>query len=108
MSMTVFWKYFFPPLYALLIYSNIRLVNDLVDKNDKFWERPWTDTFSEITACILFSYVFVYAVLVLADQVKAFPIHGNLDLRSNLIILSIIYCYAFVLVHLHLHKVYAR
>ena len=34
-----FWKYSFPPLYGLLIYFTIRLINDTL-ADDKFWERP--------------------------------------------------------------------
>lgn len=37
--MNWFWKYSFPPLYGLLIYFTIRLINDTL-AYDKFWERP--------------------------------------------------------------------
>ena len=46
--MKAFWKYIFPALFGLLIYSTIRLVNDLVDVNSKFWERPLEVTLVEV------------------------------------------------------------
>jgi two-component system, LytTR family, sensor kinase len=53
--MKFFWKYLFPPLYGLLIYTIIRLVSDLTDGYE-FWKRSLRLNLVEILGCILLSY----------------------------------------------------
>jgi len=38
--MKFFWKYLFPPLFGLLIYATIRLINDTIS-GFAFWRRNW-------------------------------------------------------------------
>jgi len=50
--MKFFWKYIFPVLYALVLYTVIRLVTDLTN-GYKIWERPWQQNAVEIGAVVL-------------------------------------------------------
>ncbi len=59
--MKFFWKYIFPPLFGLLIYATIRVINDTISEF-KFWERAWTTNAIEICATILMGYVLFYAL----------------------------------------------
>ena len=51
-------KHIFPLLYGLLIYTSIRLVNDIISET-KFWERHWSINAIEIATTIIVSYIFV-------------------------------------------------
>jgi sensor histidine kinase YesM len=53
--MKFFWKYLFPPLYGLLIYTVIRLVSDLTNGYE-FWKRSLRLNLVEILGCTLLSY----------------------------------------------------
>jgi len=53
--MKLFWKYLFPPLYGLLVYTIIRLVSDLTDGYE-FWKRSIRLNLVEILGCMLLSY----------------------------------------------------
>lgn len=55
-----FKRYFFPPLYGLVVYFTIRLLLDTVT-GMKFWQRDWSLNAIELTACVLFSYLFIAA-----------------------------------------------
>ncbi len=57
--MQKFWKYAFPPLYGLIIYITIRLVNDTVT-GFKFWLRPWHVTAIEVAASSVIGYLLLY------------------------------------------------
>jgi sensor histidine kinase YesM len=50
--MKFFWKYIFPALFGLLIYTSIRLVTDTTT-GYKFWERSWKINAIEITVVII-------------------------------------------------------
>ena len=52
--MKFFWKYLFPPIYGLLIYTVIRLVSDLTNGYE-FWKRSLRLNLVEM-GCILLSY----------------------------------------------------
>jgi sensor histidine kinase YesM len=55
-----FWKYVFPPLFGLLVYATLRVINDSIS-HFKFWERAWTTNAIEL-ACVPFSgYIIMYA-----------------------------------------------
>lgn len=56
--MKFFWKYIFPPLYGLLLYTVIRLVSDLTNQ-DKFWERRLEQNLAEIIGVVILSYPMV-------------------------------------------------
>jgi len=59
--MKVFWKYIFPPLFGLLVYATIRVINDTVS-GFKFWKRDWTTNAMEICTSILMGYVMNYVL----------------------------------------------
>ena len=56
--MKIFWKYFFPPLYGLLVYFTIRLLTDSVTEM-KFWYRPLSLNTIEITTAALMGYLLI-------------------------------------------------
>jgi hypothetical protein len=56
--MKVFWKYFFPPLYGLVVYVTIRILLDTVT-GMRWWQRNWRINTADLLACILFSYIFI-------------------------------------------------
>lgn len=51
------WQIIGPVLIGLIIYSSLRLVNDVIS-GTKFWERPLHVNVTEIVGVILFSYLF--------------------------------------------------
>ena len=53
--MKFFWKYIFPALFGLLIYTSIRLVTDTAT-GYKFWERSWKINAIEITVVVLVTF----------------------------------------------------
>lgn len=55
------WKYLFPPLYGLLIYFTIRLINDTLAV-DHFWERPLLLNAIEIGFTVLMGYIVYFAM----------------------------------------------
>ena len=55
--MRIFWKYIFPAVFGLLIYTSIRLVTDTTTR-EKFWTRPWQVNAIEVIIVVLMSYVF--------------------------------------------------
>lgn len=57
---SLFKRYFFPPLYGLFVYFTIRLVLDTVT-GMKFWHRTWRLNTFEIIYCMLFGYLFIFA-----------------------------------------------
>lgn len=56
-----FWKFLFPPLYGLLIYFTIRLINDTLE-HDPFWDRPWTLNAIEMCCSAVMGYVIFFAL----------------------------------------------
>lgn len=56
-----FWTYVFPPLFGLLNYFTIRLINDTL-ASDPFWERAWTLNALEIAVCMLTGYVTIFSL----------------------------------------------
>jgi hypothetical protein len=54
-----FWKYFFPPLYGLLVYFTIRLLLDSVT-GMKFWKRDMAQNALELSITILVSYLVLW------------------------------------------------
>jgi two-component system, LytTR family, sensor kinase len=59
--MKFFWRYIFPILFGLLVYTSIRLVNDTT-AHAKFWMRAWQTNFIEITSVIAVCFVFQAAL----------------------------------------------
>ena len=57
--MKYFWKYIFPCLFALIIYTTVRLVNDFTAET-KFWRRPAHTTIIEVGSTIIIAYIIQY------------------------------------------------
>lgn len=57
--MTKFWKYLFPPLYGLLIYFSIRLLDDTVS-GMKFWKRDFGLNLLEIVVSMIGGFLLVW------------------------------------------------
>ncbi|HKH61756.1 MAG TPA: histidine kinase [Flavitalea sp.] len=57
--MKVFWKYIFPILFGLIIYTSIRLVND-IQGGFQFWKRPFHTNAIEIGSVIIVSYMIQF------------------------------------------------
>jgi hypothetical protein len=53
--MRFFWKYLFPPVYGLLIYTIIRLVSDLTN-GDEFWHRGLRQNTVEVVGVIILAF----------------------------------------------------
>lgn len=64
----------FPLLYGLLIYTSLRLVNDIIS-GTQFWKRHWSINAIEVTTTIIVSYIFTW---ILNYFIKKFSrIHGT-------------------------------
>ncbi|HYF30855.1 MAG TPA: histidine kinase [Chitinophagaceae bacterium] len=59
--MSIFFRYIFPPLFGLLIYTSLRLVNDIIS-GTQFWKRHWSINAIEVASCIIVSYFFVFII----------------------------------------------
>ncbi|OQP68515.1 sensor histidine kinase [Niastella populi] len=55
-----FWKYVFPGLFGLVIYTTVRVINDTVS-HFRFWERAWEFTAIEVVFVIGTGYITMYA-----------------------------------------------
>src|SRR5258706_10282025 len=77
--MKVCWKYLFPILFGLLIYTCIRLVTD-TSTGYKFWERSWQINVIEVSVVILTTFVsdrlLKYATRNFQKQQKNFSIRN--------------------------------
>lgn len=67
--MKFFWKYIFPVLYGLVMYTVIRLVSDLTNA-DKFWERRLSQNVIEVVGVIITSYFFIKLPRYFANRNK--------------------------------------
>ena len=67
--MKIFWRYIFPILFGLIIYTSIRLVNDTT-AGVKFWERNWQINAIEIAGVVIVSYLLKGAVDYLIHYFK--------------------------------------
>ena len=56
--MKKYWKYIRPPLFGLLIYVTVRVLNDTISKF-RFWERDWRINTIEIVSTIGVSYLLL-------------------------------------------------
>jgi sensor histidine kinase YesM len=59
--MKAFFRYIFPALFGLVIYTSLRLVNDVIS-NTQFWKRHWSINAIEISSCIIISYIFAWII----------------------------------------------
>lgn len=56
-----FWKYGFPPLYGLLVYFTIRLINDTLFY-EPFWDRSWKLNAFEMFCSAMMGYLLFYVL----------------------------------------------
>ena len=56
-----FWTYLFAPVYGLLIYFTIRLINDTLSY-DPFWDRSWKLNAFEMGCSVVMGFVMVYVL----------------------------------------------
>ena len=59
--MKFFWKYIFPPLFGLLVYATVRVMNDTIS-GFEFWKRDWRTNAVEISASILMGFIINYVL----------------------------------------------
>lgn len=59
--MKLFWRYIFPVLFWMLIYTCIRLINDTT-VGMKFWQRPLQTNLSEIVLGILITFIYMFVI----------------------------------------------
>lgn len=59
--MKTFFRYIFPALFGLLIYTSLRLVNDIIS-DTRFWERHWVINAIELGTCVIISYIFDFII----------------------------------------------
>lgn len=59
--MKIFLRYIFPFIFGLLIYTSLRLVNDVIS-DTQFWKRHWSINAIELTGCIIISYLFSWII----------------------------------------------
>ena len=52
-------RWWFPPIFGLLIYISIRLAQDLIS-GTRFWTRPWITTAIEVGSAVLVSYPVIW------------------------------------------------
>jgi two-component system, LytTR family, sensor kinase len=57
--MNKFFKYVFPFIFGLVIYTSLRLVNDIISET-QFWKRHWSINAIEISTTIIVSYIFAF------------------------------------------------
>ncbi|HEU4551522.1 MAG TPA: histidine kinase [Chitinophaga sp.] len=61
------WRLIFPVVYGLLIYTSIRLVNDVIT-GTRFWLRPWALNATEIAVVTVSSYVYLWGIHKLLEK----------------------------------------
>jgi len=62
-----FFKYVFPFIFGLVIYTSLRLVNDVIS-GTQFWKRHWSINAIEITSTIIISYIFSFILNYLVNK----------------------------------------
>jgi two-component system, LytTR family, sensor kinase len=98
LSMKFFWKYIFPAVFGLIIYTTVRLVNDTTAKA-KFWERPWYTTAIEIVTVIIVGYL---AQWLLNYHIRKFNKQHNKPINGKTIAkeFATVYFSLFILINL--------
>jgi len=81
MTMQQKWqRLLFPVVYGLIIYTSIRLVNDVIT-GTRFWMRPWATNAIEIAVAILSSYIYFWGVHKLLERNQR-RFSGHISTRS--------------------------
>jgi sensor histidine kinase YesM len=94
--MKVFWRYVFPLIFGLIIYTSIRLVND-INGGFQFWKRPFLTNAIEIGCVVIVSFLVQFILdyfINFFGKTKEKPITGRTILRE----FAIVYlaCAAFI------------
>jgi two-component system LytT family sensor kinase len=76
-----FWKYVFPGVFGLAVYTTIRIVNDTTT-GEKFWERKWQINAIEIILVVGYAYLFNKIVLYFVNR---FNQHQRLPTASDVL-----------------------
>ncbi|MFL5747637.1 MAG: sensor histidine kinase [Niastella sp.] len=76
-----FWKYVFPGVFGLAVYTTIRIVNDTTT-GEKFWERKWQINAIEIILVVGYAYLFNKIVLYFVNR---FNQHQRLPTGSDVL-----------------------
>lgn len=89
--MKIFWRYIFPIIFGLLIYTSIRLINDTTAQ-EKFWERPFITNAIELTTLIIVSFIIQamlnYFIKKFSED-KNKPINGRMILKEFLVVFAV-------------------
>ncbi|HEY0680065.1 MAG TPA: histidine kinase [Chitinophagaceae bacterium] len=93
-----FLKYIFPLLFGLLIYTSLRLVNDIIS-DTQFWKRHWSINAIEIGTTILISYVFSY---ILNYFIKRFSRRHGTMITGKMILREFVTVYFFCMIILNI------
>lgn len=82
--MNIFWKYIFPPVFGLIIYTSIRLLND-IQGGFQFWKRPFYTNAIEILSVFAVSYLIRFLLEYFIrhfNEEKNLPVTGKTILRE--------------------------
>lgn len=90
-------KYIFPAVYGLLIYTSIRLVNDIIS-HTQFWKRHWSINAIEIGTSIIISYIFAW---ILNYFIKKFSRTHGTKLTTKIILREFVTVYFFCMLVLN-------
>lgn len=80
--MKFFWKYIFPLIFGLIIYTSIRLVND-THGGFRFWDRPFHTNAIEISSVIIVSYLIQ---LILESFIQRFSKEQRNQITGKIIL----------------------
>lgn len=87
--MTFFWRYIFPFIFGLVIYTTIRLLND-IQGGFQFWKRPLHTNAIEISTVIIVSYLVQF---VLDYFIRRFNAEKNIVITGKTILREFITVY---------------
>jgi two-component system, LytTR family, sensor kinase len=91
------FSYIFPLVYGLLIYTSLRLVNDIIS-GTQFWKRHWSINAIEIGTSIIVSYVFAY---ILNYFVRRFSRTHGTKVTAKMILREFVTVYFFCMLVLN-------
>lgn len=86
--MRLFWKYIFPSIFGLIIYTSIRLVND-TQGGFEFWTRPFHTNAIEIGSVLIVGYLIQFLMdyfIRRFNEEKNQVINGRTILREFVIV----------------------
>lgn len=87
--MKTFWRYIFPPIFGLLIYFTIRLINDSIF-GSVYLSRPLAINSIEICMMVIYGYVFYYITNYLEKKLLK---KSRIDLSLQTVLKDFLYIY---------------